>query len=127
MVTTINDIKSTDWQPKIDEIGAVVEGLEDIEQCLNIILNTPQGSDPHRPLFGTNILQYLDSPVNIAVPNIIREAVEAIETWETRIKLLAIRPVIDGDQITLRIEWQPVGEEERSYVTNVEVINNGAS
>lgn len=122
MVTTINDIKSTDWQLKHGEIGTVVEGLEDIDQCMNIIINTPQGSDPHRPLFGTNILQYLDSPVNVAVPNIIREAIDAIETWETRIKILAINPVIDGSQITIRIEWQPVGEEERLYVTNVEVV-----
>ncbi len=127
MVTTINDIKSTDWQPKTGEIGAVVEGLEDINQCLKIILNTPLGSDPHRPLFGTNILQYLDSPINIAVPNIVREAVDAIETWETRIKLVAIKPVIDGEKITLMVEWQPAGEEERSYFTNIEVINNGAS
>ena len=123
-MTTLNDIKSTDWQPKIGEIGAIVEGLEDIAQCLNIIINTPQGSDPHRPLFGTNILQYLDNPVNTAVPNIVREAIEAIEIWEHRIKVVSIRPLIDGSTITLQVEWQPAAKDDMSYLTSIEVIKN---
>jgi hypothetical protein len=36
-----------------------VEGIEDIRQSIRIILETPQGSDPLRPEFGSNIYQYI--------------------------------------------------------------------
>lgn len=117
-MTTINDIKSVDWQPKIGEIGAVVEGLDDIHQCIRIILTTPKGSVPHNPLFGSDIWRYLDYPVNEVIPHLIREAVDNIEAWEPRIQLIGIQPVVDGATITLQVEWQPIGSDE-NYTTEV--------
>ncbi len=72
-MTNLNEIKSVNWQPKLNEIGSVVEDLDDIDQCIRIILMTRKGSDPHRPEFGSDIWQYIDAPVNITIPNIIRK------------------------------------------------------
>ncbi len=69
-MTKLNEIKYVDWQFKLNGIGDVAEGVEDINQCIAIILNTPKGSDSHRPTFGSNILKYIDYPVNIAKANI---------------------------------------------------------
>lgn len=105
MTTLINNIHSTDWQPKLDEIGAVVENIEDINQCIRIILTTPKGSDPHRPTFGSDLWRYIDYPVKQAIPNIIREAVDAITAWETRVDVKSIRTDVNDSTITMRIEW----------------------
>lgn len=87
---TLNQITYVDWQIKINSIGDVVEGAEDINQSIAIILMTRKGSDPHRPTFGSNIHLYIDYPVNEASANIIRETTDAITEWETRITLNSV-------------------------------------
>ena len=34
MVTTLSDIKYVDWQPKLNEIGEVAQGIDDINQAM---------------------------------------------------------------------------------------------
>jgi len=94
------DITSADWSLMLDSsspsqasgsgIGSVVQGIDDVRQCIAIILNTPKGSDPLRPTFGADLWQYIDFPVNAAIPAIVREITDAITLWEPRVKLLAI-------------------------------------
>lgn len=79
-MTTLNEITYVDWQYKLNSIGEVAEGVEDINQCIAIILLTQNGSDPLRPTFGSDIYKYVDYPVNSAKANIIRESVDARET-----------------------------------------------
>lgn len=102
----LDEIKSADWQFKLNEIGSVAEGLDDIDQCIKIILMTRKGSDPHRPEFGSDVWQYIDYPVNEAIPNIIREAYDAINLWETRVRVNSITAEINESQITFQIERQ---------------------
>ena len=106
MTTLLQDIRSADWQPKRNKIGSVVEGYSDINQCIHIILHTRKGSDPHRPEFGCDVWLYIDYPVNQAVPHMVREIIDAINAWETRITIERIIPVIDGSTLTLSIEWK---------------------
>ena len=110
-MANLQDIKSVDWQPKLNEIGSVVEGAGDIDQCIRIILMTRKGSDPHRPEFGSDIWQYIDAPVNIAIPNIIREAMDAINIWETRVQINSITAEIDNENIKLNIDRQIIGTD----------------
>ena len=105
-MANLQDIKSVDWQPKLNEIGSVVEDIDDIDQCIRIILMTRKGSDPHRPEFGSDIWQYIDAPVNVAIPNIIREAMDAINIWETRVQINGITAQIDDSNIVLSIDRQ---------------------
>ena len=86
-MTNLNEITYVDWQCKLNGIGGVAEGVEDINQCIAIILQTQKGSDPHRPTFGSDIIKYVDYPINIAKANIIRETIDAINLWETRVKV----------------------------------------
>ena len=104
-MTTLNEITFVDWQYKLNQIGSVAEGAEDINQCIAIILTTRKGSVPHRPTFGSDIYKYVDYPVNEAVPNIIREATDAITLWETRINLKSVYVEINNTQITVKVEW----------------------
>lgn len=112
----INDIKSLDFQPKLGEIGAVVEDIDDINQCIRIILTTPKGQLPHRPEFGSDIWKYIDYPVNEAIPNIIREAIDAINTWEPRCNIKSIRADVDLAKVILKIEWLLKETQESNYI-----------
>ena len=104
-MTNLNEITYVDWQLKMNTIGDVAEGVDDINQCIAIILLTRKGSDPQRPTFGSEIYKYIDYPVNEAIPSIIRETTDAITLWETRIKVNSVKAEIDNTNITIKVEW----------------------
>nr|DAW57360.1 MAG TPA: baseplate assembly protein [Caudoviricetes sp.] len=104
-MTNLNEITYVDWQLRLNTIGSVAEGVDDINQCIAIILTTPKGSVPHRPTFGSDIHKYVDYPVNEIVPNITRETIDAINLWETRITVNSVSVEINQEIITVKIEW----------------------
>lgn len=116
----LQDIKSADWQPKLGELGLIVEGVDDINQYISTILATPKGSVPHRPLFGSNIHKYVDYPIDEAVPHIVRETIDAISLWERRIQIKRIHVEIVDEQINVSVEWQ-LKESNRIEMTVVRV------
>lgn len=105
MPTDVRTITSADWSPRVSAIGEVVESLADIRQAIDILLKTPKGSDPHRPEFGCDAWRYLDKPVTVAVPNVIRECTDSIERWEPRAKLTRITWSVNGSTLDLSLEW----------------------
>ena len=76
--SSFKKITSIDWSSKLNGLGEVVEGLDDIRQCISIILGTQKGSLPHRLDFGSDLWKYIDLPPSVAKPHIIREAAQAI-------------------------------------------------
>jgi phage baseplate assembly protein W len=80
-------------QIKIGAIGLTVEGIEDLNQEIGLIIATPLGSIPHMPEFGSRIPFYLDRPQNIARPLIIAEAYRAIKKNTTRFKPSSVKLV----------------------------------
>lgn len=106
MAVTLNDIKATNWQLSTQMIGQVVEGINDIRQCMGIILTTTKGSDPMRPLFGSDIWRFIDSPINTAVANISAEIIDSIGKWEQRIIIKELIYNISGS----RIDFELTGE-----------------
>ena len=102
----LNEITYVDWQLKLNEIGGIAQGVDDINQCITLIITTQKGTDPHRPTFGSDVYKYIDYPVNEAKPNIIRETIDAISLWETRITINSVSAEINETQITLKIKWK---------------------
>ena len=80
-MTNLNEITYIDWQPKINVIGSIAEGADDINQCIEIILLTRKGSVPHR------------------------ETTDAIAEWETRITIKSVSCEVDNSRIIVKIEW----------------------
>lgn len=104
-MTKLNEITYVDWQCKLNEIGSIAEGVDDINQCIAITLTTQKGSVPHRPTFGSDILKYVDYPINIAKATIIRETIDSITLWETRVKVDSVTVEINQAQINIKVEW----------------------
>jgi phage baseplate assembly protein W len=92
---TLSQIKSPVWTYSIVGSGTIAEGIAAIRQCIDIIIRTTKGTDPLRPLFGSDVYKYQDAPVNIAIPNIKKAILEAIEIWETRVSISRIVHRVD--------------------------------
>lgn len=104
--TPYSSIAAAHWQPALGTPGEVVEGLRDIDQSIRIILATPKGSDAHRPEFGSDLLLYIDWPHDRVTPYLVREAIEAIRRWETRVSVVQVQVQIDAAQLTLKVRWR---------------------
>lgn len=113
------DITSADWSLCLDSstpseaigsgIGNVVQGIADINQCIGIILSTPQGTDPLRPTFACDLWRLLDAPLTVARPALVRDIVEAITKWEPRVRVLSVVVNLVGGTISnllITITWQ---------------------
>lgn len=100
----MNTVQSPDWQLSLNDSSALVEGLADISQCIDIVLNTQIGSDPMRPTFGTDYTS-IDSPVNVAAPNMVIAITNAIQRWETRATLQQVYYSIESENIVFSVKW----------------------
>jgi phage baseplate assembly protein W len=103
--TPYTSITAAHWQPALGTSGEVVEGLRDIDQAIRIILTTPKGADAHRPDFGSDLHLYIDWPVNRVIPHLVRETVDALRRWETRISVVQVQVLVEGAQIRVRVQW----------------------
>jgi len=112
MAKKIQDIKSVNWQLSNTKIGEVAEGIDDIRQCIGTIITTTKGSDPLRPLFGSDIWKYIDQPVTDAVSGISSEIIDCILKWEQRVQITDLFYSIDGSRIdfSLRVKLFESGE-----------------
>lgn len=113
-----NGVTALWWQYSLAGEG-VLQNEAELNQAIKIILTTPFGSDPHRPTFASDIWTYIDYPVPRATPNVVREAVTAIERWEPRVDLLNVnvrtyQPSIAG--LTVTAEWRVGNFESRTEV-----------
>ena len=104
--TPYTNITAAHWQPALGTSGEVVEGLRDIDQAIRIILTTPKGSDAHRPEFGSDLHLYIDWPTNRVTPHLVRETVDAIRRWETRVSVVQVQVSIDAEHVTVRVQWR---------------------
>ena len=58
---------SKHWQLAPEGSG-VVQGEDDIDQCIRNILSTRKGADVTRPDFGSDHYKWLDTPEDVFVP-----------------------------------------------------------
>jgi Bacteriophage baseplate protein W len=117
---TLSDIKSADWSLMLDSLGLpgsgmgkVVKGVDDVDQCIAIILTTPKGTDVLRPTFGTDLWKYIDAPISQAGPAVVREVTQSITQWEPRVKVLSVTTTPlsgivtqPGAHVEITVAWQ---------------------
>lgn len=106
------------WQISISNPAVIVEGGEDIAQCIYTILTTIPGSDPLRPTFGSNIYRYIDAPISKAQPRMIYEAITAIGRWEKRVSVDKCTLIPNGpDGRSLQIEATAIASAAQLTIT----------
>lgn len=107
-----------------DQVGEILSDLADVGQCIRVILSTPKGTDPYRPDFAINILDYIDWPIDKATPYVVRESMRAVLTWEPRVEVLkiGIRPDAVLGHTYLSVEWRLKDKPRSAYKQVTEVL-----
>jgi phage baseplate assembly protein W len=82
----IQDVKNSNWSKSINELGGIVEGYDDISQCMGIILTTVQGSVPGDPEFGCGIYTMTDRSAS-NVGQMVKLMADALTKYEPRITI----------------------------------------
>lgn len=121
--------KSLHWQSSITTDGEIVEGFDDVEQAISIILSTPLGNVPHRPLFGCDILPLMDGDFDDVAPLFIARATDAILKFEPRIEQVKITATQFGEDqsfagAVFNIVYTPIDSLIPQSMT-YKVANNG--
>ncbi len=115
----LTDIKSANWQLGLSGFGSIAEGIDDIRQCLGLIITTSKGSDPLRPEFGTEIYKKIDKPVIKAAPEIVSEILTGVQLYEPRVKITRLVYAITGEVINFDMYLQVIANGQ-----NVQVLFN---
>ena len=108
-----SEITAAWWSPKLNTLDEIVSDNDDLNQCINIILRTPKGSRPHKPEFGSDLWTYIDQPVTIATPQIVREVYEAVTRWEPRVsidRVIVLPAVTELWHLQVKIYWNLVDD-----------------
>ena len=102
----IYEVKYSLWSMKIGMFGGIVQGLDDINQCIDILIKTRKGTVPLHPEFGCDVWKYIDSPINIARANIVKEVVDSITEFIPIIQLVSVTVNIQNtSNLVISIEW----------------------
>lgn len=109
--------RSAYWQISSLGVGLIAEGLEDIRQCIDFILRTKRGSDPLRPLFGSNVFNWIDAPDKQAIPNIKKEIIDALGNWEKRIQVIRIVHKWEEKRLIFYITYRPINEDLQDSIS----------
>lgn len=99
-------IKSSEWAISLNGVGQLVQGLDDIRQCISIILNTRKGTDPLRPNFGVGVFEYIDKPVNTALPNMRKSIIDAIGEFEPRVELTKVTASVVEAKVSFKLYYK---------------------
>ncbi len=102
----------------------MVEGVDDINESLEILLSTSLGERVMQPKYGCNLVDYQFEPLDVSLISFIENLVEkAILFFEPRVKLKNIditKPesfdLIEG-KLTISIDYEIIGTNSReNYV-----------
>jgi len=107
----LKDIKSTSWQVSTTGAGYISEGLEDVRQCIDVLLRTQKGTDPLRPEFGSDIYQHIDKPVNSVVANVKRAIISALEMYEKRVSVVSVKHAVNVSTIDFFITYKLIDND----------------
>lgn len=86
------EITSNSFSISRDGLGKIVQGEAEINQAIYNILMTTKGSDPLRPDFGCDSITNIDKPLNKIKAIMVKNIIEAISLYETRVILTSVVP-----------------------------------
>lgn len=104
---TFSEITTPWWQPALGSDGDAVQGLDDIEQSIALILSIAFGQVPLAPSYYSDLQRWIDRPVALAAPQLASEAIDAVRAHEPRVSVDRValsRTPVPG-RITFEIVW----------------------
>ena len=109
------------WQMSLAEQGAIVEGIDDIQQCLETIILTEQGSQPLMPEFGANVYSAVDAPASDVLRIIKTTITEQIARYEPRAVVVSLAVKRDGlEKVKVSLTWK-AKSDTKAQLQNIEL------
>lgn len=93
----IRTIGDANWQLSNSEFGQVVTGEMDLLLAVDNILFTRKGEMPLDMNAGSNLYKLVDKPMNIIVPGVTAEVIDAINNQEPRLTVDSVTPTFNSD------------------------------
>jgi phage baseplate assembly protein W len=109
------------WAINASRPGAWCTDLDAIAQRIAITLNTIPGTVPLQPLYGCNILQWVDAPTTIAGPNIKNAILEALTLW---VPDITVKKITYEQDATGYIRYN-IGYEVADAQLSIEAVYKG--
>jgi phage baseplate assembly protein W len=114
-----------DIAPKINDDYLINDRA--IMASMKNILNTPVGSVPGHPEFGSGLGKYLFEHIDLLTEHLIKEEVEyALKRWEPRVLVtdIKVKEDFDYNRILISMSFKIVNEPdnpEREYIFSADV------
>jgi len=105
------------WCMSIQEPGVILQGIDVYRQRCYIVLNTPLGSDPCRPLFGCDWAKQIDGNAITSAANIKKEVIDALTIWVPEVKVGNVKYTIASGQIAVYISLSVAGNNTTLKLT----------
>ena len=123
----VNLIDAPQWSMAMSGLGKIVTEIDDIRQCIDIIVRTRKGSSPFWPDFGCGIFDWLDQPMTQAAPRIVRDIETAIKRWETRVVIQDISYTLENDgKMIIKLYWSVASGTNLGAINLIEFgVDNG--
>jgi uncharacterized protein len=126
----ISTITDPNWQLSNTEFGQVAIGVDDLQMCVHNILFTRKGEMPLDMQAGSNLYMLVDKPLNIIIPGVTSEVIDAINNQEPRLQVVSVVPTftpIDGS-VAFQINMKVVATSEFvGYVLNLSGVGPGGA
>ncbi|MCM5528973.1 GPW/gp25 family protein [Parasegetibacter sp. NRK P23] len=104
-MATLSQIRSSIWSLSATGGGGIAEGIAAIRQAIDIIIRTTKGTDPLRPLFGSNVYLYVDAPAT-NIPQIKAAILDAIQTWEPRVIITSLQHRLEVSHLFIDVGYR---------------------
>lgn len=101
----ITQVKSSLFTLSLAGPGQIKQGIDFINQNIEILLLTPKGGDPLRPEFGCDARGKIDQPINKVRGSLINDVKNALNTFIPEIVVVKIVPTILVGQMTIKVTW----------------------
>lgn len=107
MSVHVEDITTKTWSIKAASLGDIVADIEDIKQCVALIVFTRKRTVPGKPEFGCDWYNFIDYPITSAGALMVREIRNAVTRWETRAAISDLQYQIVDSNLRILLTLQP--------------------
>ena len=101
----ISEVKSSLYSISLETIGGIVEGVDHINQNINVLLKTRFGSDPLRPEFGCGVFERMDKPMNEVKSLLPNDVKKAIDLFIPEITVIKVTSTAVPGELTINTQW----------------------
>jgi len=113
----VTEVKSSIWGVSLAKQGDLVEGIDFINQCLKILLNTRLGSIPLNEEFGCKVFDRFDKPMTQLRALVPGDVKECVDLFIPEITVVKVTSVMEVGSLTVFVQWAFLNTVETNQIS----------